>query len=356
MNNKKLSDVKKIAVVRANALGDFIFVIPALRALKEAYPESEIVYLGKNWHSCFIPGRIPAIDRVVEVPPYPGVGAPAYTSSDTSQLGAFFCEMQSETFDLAIQLHGGGRYSNPFTKRLGARLTVGLQDYDAPPLDISIPYIYFQHEVLRYLEVVLKVGAKTSEIQPEVLVGKQDMAEAVGKIKNVNKRFAVLHPGASDRRRQWPPEFFGNLAIKLYEHGLDVYVTGIASESYLAEVVAAKSRGIAINLAGSLSLGGLAGLLSQAEVVVSNDTGPLHLADAVGAKTVGIYWCSNLITASILNRTRHRPHSSWILLCPVCGANYGQAKFMYRRVCGHEVSFVSDVTVSQVYESVLSLL
>ena len=80
-------------------------------------------------------------------------------------------------------------------------------------------------------------------------------------------------------------------------------------------------RRAAQDVCGALSLGGLVGLLARCSFLVANDSGPLHLAEATGAATVGIYWCGNLINAEPITRTRHRPHLSWRLTCPVCGRN-----------------------------------
>jgi ADP-heptose:LPS heptosyltransferase len=137
---------KKIAVLRANALGDFIFALPALRALKETYPDDEIVYLGKKMHQALLADRPGPVDRVVVVPPYPGVGEAEHYEPDAAQVDTFFEQMREEQFDIAIQMHGGGGFSNPFLQRLGARMNIGLQAPNAPPLDINVPYIvhYYQ--------------------------------------------------------------------------------------------------------------------------------------------------------------------------------------------------------------------
>jgi ADP-heptose:LPS heptosyltransferase len=65
---KKVPGVRRIAVLRANALGDFIFALPALEALRAAYPQAEIVLLAKKWHATFLQGRPGPVDRVVVVP------------------------------------------------------------------------------------------------------------------------------------------------------------------------------------------------------------------------------------------------------------------------------------------------
>jgi ADP-heptose:LPS heptosyltransferase len=106
----------------------------------------------------------------------------------------------------------------------------------------------------------------------------------------------------------------------------------------------------ALTLCGRISLGGLAGLLSRCAVVVSNDSGPLHLATAVGAATVGIFWAPNVITASPPLRTRHRPAISWRLNCPVCGDT------LFDGSCEHRASIVADIPVEEATSYTLELL
>jgi ADP-heptose:LPS heptosyltransferase len=160
-----LPGIDRIAVLRANAIGDFIATLPALTALRAAYPAAEIVLLARDWHAEFLRDRSSPVDRVIPVPCSEGVrddGPPV----SPDQLDRFFEAMRRERFDLAVQLHGGGRYSNPFVRRLGARVAIGLQAEDAPPLDRVVPYRHQHHEVLRYLEVVALAGAPPVGIEP----------------------------------------------------------------------------------------------------------------------------------------------------------------------------------------------
>src|SRR5690348_10416996 len=100
-------EVRKIAVLRANALGDFIVTLPALEALRAAYPGAEIVLLAKPWHAALLEGRPGPVDRVVIVPPAHGVGIGPDEHEDPESLDAFFEAMEGERFDLALQLYGG---------------------------------------------------------------------------------------------------------------------------------------------------------------------------------------------------------------------------------------------------------
>jgi len=350
---------KKIAVLRANALGDFIFALPALRALKETYPDNEVVYLGKKMHQDFLADRPGAVDRVVVVPPYPGVGEAAHYQPDAVQLALFFEQMQNEQFDIAIQMHGGGRFSNPFVQKLGARLSVGLQAPGAPALDINVPYIVHYSEILRYLELVSYVGASTRHMAPAINVTDKDLQEARTAMPEAhNGRIAVIHPGATDPRRHWPAINFAEVADHLVEEGYTVYINGLEEESYLADALMQNmhQRGGAYSLCGKLSVCGLTGLLSMADVVVSNDSGPLHLAYALRVPAVGIYWVGNLITGMPMTSALARPLISWTTTCPLCGLETKKMETDIIAECKHNASFVADVTAADVIQSVQELL
>lgn len=342
--------VKKIAVLRCNGIGDYIFIIPALNALRRTYPQAEIVLLGLEWHAEFLRNRPGPVDRVVVVPPARGVGRGLDVQEDPHQLLAFFRQMDYERFDLAMQMHGGGRYSNPFVQKLGARMTVGACADDAIPLDRWVPYQYYQMEVLRYLEIAGLVGAAPVGLEPELHLMESDLFESAGLVPYSSQPLVILNPGASDTRRRWPASKFAAVGNSLAWGGARVVVTGNQGEIDLAEQVVKGMSAPVLNLAGRLSLGGLAGLLSRSSVVVSNDSGPLHMARAVGAPTVGIYWCGNMINAGPITRARHRTAVSWQLECPVCGLN------CTRSSCDHSESFVAEVTEVEVKTAAMDLM
>jgi hypothetical protein len=95
-------------------------------------------------------------------------------------------------------------------------------------------------------------------------------------------------------------------------------------------------------------------LLASAAVVVGNDSGPRHLAQALGVPTVGVFWAGNVINAGALGRSLHRIHASWVTACPSCGIDVTQVGWTAPR-CPHDDSAVADVAVRDVYEDVRSL-
>ncbi|MEU4401197.1 glycosyltransferase family 9 protein [Micromonospora orduensis] len=351
-------DVRRIAVLRANALGDFVFALPALDALRAAYPSAEIVLLGAPWHVKLWRDRPGPVDRVLVVPPAPGIRAPEPGEQESS-IDDFVAAAAGEGFDVVVQIHGGGANSNPFVSRLGARLTVGLRADDAPPLDRCLPYIYYQHEVIRYLEVVGLVGAAATTIVPTLAVTDDDRAEAAQVLGPADRPRVALHPGATDTRRRWPAERFAEVARALHDDGYEVLVTGTPAEQEVVDRVVA-AAGVPVRpQVGTFSLGGLIGCYADCALVVSNDTGPVHLAAAVGTPTVGIFWVGNLITTANPLRGRHRPISSWMVHCPVCGVDCTPGIYPHRPgdgECPHRDSFVTDVPVIEVLEAARDLL
>ena len=345
-----IENVRKIAVLRAGGLGDLIFTLPALDALRKTYPEAEITLLGGPLQSELLSGRPEPVARAITVPPSTGVNGPdTGVDEDEAKLEHFFARMREERFDLALQMHGGGGYSNPFVCRIGARITAGAQAPGAPPLDRTIPYVYFQSEILRYLEIADLVGARTADLEPHLGVTEADLAEAGSVVPEAEGPLVALHPGAGDKRRRWPPEKFTIVGDTLAEAGARVAVVGIEEDRALISGIVDAMEHEALDLCGRLSLGGLAGLLSRCEVVVSNDSGPLHLAGAVGAATVGIYWGPNFINAGPPTRIRHRPTLSWRSNCPLCGAT------LFDNDCGHTASVVADVPTEEVANFALEL-
>lgn len=350
-------NVRKMAVLRANALGDYVFAVPALEALKQRYPDAELVYLGKSWHREFLTGRPGPVDRVVVVPKSRGIPQEKDRVENREEVDAFFERMRREAFDIAFQMHGGGRHSNPFTAGLGASLAVGFQDVDAPPLDINVPYHLYQHEVLRYLELVGKVGAGIERLEPRVAAMESDFEELAASFSALPRPYAVIHPGASEIHRQWSPESFARVGDHLAEKGLAVYITGTDAEKDIAASVTGLMKREADNLCGKLSLNALTALLKRARLLISNDTGPLYLARALETPTVGIYWIGNLITASALSVTGNRCSISWRTSCPLCGIDCIKVDVHYPSdSCDHRVSFVNDVGIGEVVRHTDDLL
>jgi len=359
-HGRAIDGVRTIAVLRPSALGDFIFCLPALHALKLCYPQARITYIGKPWHADFLRGRAGPVDEVVVMPPYPGVGAPAPAPErgvqaaglgDNTDAGRFIAGMRARRFDLALQLYGGGRHANPLVLGFGARCTVGLQAGDAAPLDRNLPHVGVVNKRLQLLEVAALAGAHAWPMRQRLHVSARDREEAARCLPPAaGDTLVLLQPGSSDARRCWPAAQFARLGDALVARGARVIVNGTREEAPLVASILAAMRHPAADLSGNASLPALCGLLERCALVVSNDTGPLHLALEIGTPAVGIYWLTNLVESAPLHQQHHRAAVSLQVHCAVCGAEN------ITRRCPHDSSFVAAVPFDDVLAHALALL
>ncbi|WP_323742956.1 MULTISPECIES: glycosyltransferase family 9 protein [unclassified Rathayibacter] len=347
----RFEGVERIAVLRGGGLGDLLFALPAVDALAQAYPGAEITLLGTPAHRVLLGGVGSAIGDVEILPVAQGVRDGE--GEDERVVEDFTARMRGRRFDLAVQLHGGGRYSNPFLARLGARHTIGSRTPDAAELERTVPYLYYQHEMLRALEIVGLAGAAAVRLEPEVPVEPRRRDRLAPALPGAGP-LVMVHPGATDPRRRWPAASFADVARALLADGARVLVVGDASDAVAADEIVAQAPG-AVSWVDVVELGDLPALLSLADVVLGNDSGPRHLAAAVGTPTVGVFWVGNAINAAPLGRGRHRVQLSWTTHCPVCGRDATQVGWTAPR-CEHEPSFVDDVLPASVLADVRELL
>ncbi len=353
---RPLDGVERIAVLHAGGLGDTIFLSPALDAVRSAYSSAEIVLLGGALQAELLRDR-PPVDRVIELPPIRGVTAPPEADVDGAAVDVAVMGLAAERFDIVIQAHGGGRYSNELTRRLGAERTLGCRTPDAAELDITMPHIDRASEVERWIELVSLIGAQPRTREPSLalLQGDHEEADRFLRMGGLGSgQVVAVHVGAGDARRRWPPSSFARVADELMALGCEVVFVGTEAErpavSEALELLGSSVRERAIDACGALSLGGLAGLLARTDLFVGNDSGPLHLARAVGTRTVGIYWAPNVINAGPPGRLRHRPQVAWRLDCPECHSDLLDVD------CGHRDSVVAGVPSEDVLAAAVELL
>jgi ADP-heptose:LPS heptosyltransferase len=360
MDNGLLPDIEKIAVFRPSALGDLIFALPALDALRAAYPRAEIVYLGRDWHTTFLPGRLSGPHRVIAIPHarnFEQILQGLIIDPDLEP--GFFAAMQAEHFDLALQMHGSGRTSNTFLLNMRPGFTAGLRGVDALPLDRWFPYLYYQNETARLLEVAALVGAgpPPGGLEPCLPVLDGDLSAAADVLETTHGPFVVLHTGSTDPRRSWSPDRFAVVGDYCADQGLAVILIGTAMEAERIQAVVDRMRAPVRNLCDQLSLPGMVGLLSRASLFVGNDSGPLHIAHAVGTRAAGLFWVEYIVNSLPLSRGRFYPLIAWQRTCPRCGRYCEKAEIdAPSGPCTHDVSFIEEITPADVIQGIQVLL
>ena len=363
-NRRRVSDfspvpgVRRIVVLRANGLGDYVVAQPALAALRATYPDAAITLVTSPPVAALLHGRPAPVDEVLAAPRVAGVRGepgPGGPPDDPPEVVEEFCAaMRERGFDLGVQLHGGGGNANPLLLRFGARVTAGSRAPGAAPLDRTVPWTDFQHDLLRWLEVVGLVGAEPAGLRPRVAVTAADRAAAAEALDGVGTGpLVAVHPGATDPRRRWPPRRLGELGAALAARGARVVLLGGPGDAALVDEIRSglgQAADRAVDLSGRLTLSGVVGVLERADLFVGNDSGPRHLAEAVGTATVGVFTRANLVDVAPLFRARHRVLVSWASRCAACGGDYLMS------ACGCGASVLHDVGVDAVLGAARELL
>lgn len=284
----RLPRLRKIAVVRASRLGDFICATPALRALRAAASRAEIALITLPMLRD-LALRLPYVDRYVPFPGFPGMAQQLFEPRAALE---FFQRMQHERFDLAIQLQGSGVYANPFTLMLGARATAGFvrAEDDGSLLDAALVWPRAGHETARLLALMRHLGIEPRGRALSYPLTTVDRRAADALLVDLARPLIGVHAGSHDPRRRWPTARFTAAARALLRltRGT-VVVLGSRQEAFDALALARAIGPGAYSLAGHTTLGTFGAVIAQLALLVTNDTGPAHIAYALGTPTVAVY-------------------------------------------------------------------
>jgi lipopolysaccharide heptosyltransferase II len=291
------SQAKRILCVRLDNMGDVLMTTPALRALKRFNPDARLTLLTSNMGAGIV-SHIPEVDDVIE---FDVPWARLKQVADADSILSLVARLHSERFDAAILFTVFSQ--NPLPAALicylaGIPLRLGYcrenpHDLLTDWLPDTEPFTPIQHEVERQLALVGSIGASLSEPPLLSLRSTPEMSEAALAKAGINSAqpWLILHPGVSEPKRQYPPDGYIAAGKQLSQAGFQIVVTGAASEKLLAERVATAVGGQ--SLAGALSLDEYIGLVDAAPVLISNNTGPVHIAAALNTPVVVLYALTN---------------------------------------------------------------
>lgn len=269
----------RIAVLRGTpGLGDLLCAVPSWRALRAALPLAHVTLVAQPLGAA-VAARLPAyLDDHLPFPGFPGIPDAGH---DVRATVRFLAAAQERHFDLVIQQHGDGRVTNVVARLIGGRNLAGFHAEGEPPPEDGtfVAYRSDEHEIRRHLRLMARLGAPPTGEHLELDVLEADHRAADALLAGVG-RFAVLHPGAADVGRRWSAASYTEVGRALAAAGVELVVTGTRAEAGLAEDVATAIGPAARSVAGRTDLGGLAAVIDRAALVVSNDTGPAHLAVA----------------------------------------------------------------------------
>ena len=281
-------NMKKILVVSVNWLGDVVFSTPVFRALKEAYPKVHLSVLA-----------VPRVKEVLEL--CPGVDEVILYDEDGKVKGLLGktgagLALRGMKFDAVFILRRS--LSRSFVAWIaGIPVRVGFASKSWSGLlthvadDKGLDQIHRSDVYLRVIEAFdVKVRDRSSVLK----VGRDVCERLAQKLRSKgltgDERIVVLNTGGNWDLKQWPPARFAELAARLTrELGFTVVLPGSASDLTRVSSIAAASGVSPVVLAGETDLKELAALFKRAHMVVSADSGPLHLANALGANVVALF-------------------------------------------------------------------
>jgi heptosyltransferase-1 len=276
-----------ILLVRLGALGDIVHAVPAAAALRAAMPEARIDWLVDRRHRPVL-DLVAGLDRVVTL--------------DGRSIGAWVDvvrRLRAGQYDAALDLQGLMK-SAVLARASGARRVAGfsmwhLREKTARPFYSETDGgaggaapTGTVHVIQKNLRLLRVLGIETDTVVFPFRAVDSSAAREVA-ARDGGTPFALLNPGAAWPNKRWPPDRFGEIASFLRDvRGLRSVVLWGPGEEEVARAVVAASAGAA-SLAPETTIADLVALVRAASLVVSGDTGPIHLAAAVGSPVVGLY-------------------------------------------------------------------
>ena len=348
-------EAQRVLTIRLDNLGDVVMTTPALHALRTALPDAHIALLASPGAACLQP-HLPDVDELI---PYAAPWLKASAPSHAIDAVAMIRRLQAGRFDAAVIFTSFSQSPLPaaqLSQLAGIELRLAhchenpyqlLSDWIADPE----PQRTVRHEVQRQLDLVAAVGCHTADTRLRFALDAASRIAATARLQTLGlgtgsrRPWVVLHPGASAPSRRYPAEQWAATGDALVAAlHCTLLWTGSGNESDLIQRIRSGMRHPGISLANQLGLGEFAATLAAAPVLITNNSGPVHLAAAFGTPVVDLYALTN------------PQHTPWgtphrLLFHPVpCG-------FCYRSICPERHhACLREITPGSVVDAATALL
>ncbi|MFA5156882.1 MAG: lipopolysaccharide heptosyltransferase II [Candidatus Omnitrophota bacterium] len=288
-NTKHLKpDFRRILVVRTDRIGDVLLSTPVFKALRQAYPSAYIAAMVSPYAKEIVEGN-PYIDDVI-------IYDKDFKHRSWSRSMKFASRLRKKHFDLALILHPINR-SHLIAFFAGIKRRIGFDRKLAFLLTDKIKHVKQEgdrHELEYTLDLVRYLGIEPQDKQPFMPL-KPDSEKWADELFSresltAQDRLLAINPAASCPSKIWPAERFAETADKLADkYGFKVLIFSGPKDTKLAETVLGHMQHRVINLAGKTSVSQLASALKRCSLFISNDSGPVHIAAAVGVPVISIF-------------------------------------------------------------------
>jgi lipopolysaccharide heptosyltransferase I len=326
-----LKDPQKILIIKPSSLGDVVHSLPFLNSIKNCFPQSEIHWVIAKGLEGILEGH-PMINKlwVINKDDWKKISKAKNT---ISELNALFQKIRKENFDLVIDLQGLLR-SGIITKATGASLRIGFQEARE-----GSRFFYTHtvqggkdiHSVDRYLKIADFLGCNTSEIIFPFPLYEDHLPSRLE-----TNDYAVIVPGARWRTKRWPAKKFGKLLSLL---PIDTVIVGSKSDLSIANDIISESERKPASLVGKTNLHELIEVMKGARFVVSNDSGPMHIAAALNIPVFAIFGPTDPLRTGPYGRNHTVIRTE--ISCAPC----------FRKTCDN-VRCMQELPAEQVYEAI----
>ncbi|MCE5267275.1 MAG: lipopolysaccharide heptosyltransferase II [Planctomycetaceae bacterium] len=345
---------RRVLCVRLDTLGDVLMSTPAVAAIKHSLPDCSLTLLTSTAGGA-LADLLPDLDRFIAYDaPWMKRTAERATAEADEKL---ICQLAEEQFDAAVVFTAFSQSPLPAALLCYlAGIPLRAAHCRENPYQLLTDWVrerepeeQIRHEVRRQLDLVASLGYETADerLRLSVPSGASERVPSILRECGVDTRrpWLVIHPGGSAPSRRYPPELYGQIARMLQEtYGMQIVFTGIEAEREIVDVARGHTPNPPPSLVGRLDLAELAALLAIAPLLLTNNTGPAHMAAALGTPVVDLYALTN------------PQHTPWHTPCRVLSHDV-PCKNCFRSVCPFEHHrCLREVPPSAVVAAVTELL
>lgn len=333
--------VKRIGIIKPSALGDVVQSLPLLAALRGRFPEASISWVIRRDLAGLLHGH-----------PYLADVIPFDRRGGLSDLVRLLGDLRRRRFDLVLDLQGLLRTA-AMTWASRAPVRIGLQTAregagwachtTVPGTGWDVP----AHARCRSIAEALGITEPLTDSGLWISSAARDWAREA--LQNLPRPILAIHAGAGWETKRWPVEKFAAVAGRFAG---SVVAVGSRSEEPLAARIVASARTGALNVAGRTSLPQLAALLESADLMLSNDSGPMHLAAAAGTSVVGVYTCTSPTISGPIPPGPGKTSHQLVATTVECAASY--CKRCPQHGERHHACF-AEISIERVWQAVESV-
>lgn len=325
-------------IVRLGSLGDVIHGIPAAAALRTAYPDAQIHWLVDPRYAPIL-ALATGVDRAIAADP-----RMLARSRGRRQFLGVLGMLRRARYDVVFDLQGLLK-SAMLARAAGGRRTIG---FPRAHLREPLARMFYTdspdpgnrpHVIYKNLALLTAVGIRDREVRFPLAIPRTPTVDAVASRFGA-EGFAIVNPGAAWPNKRWPPERFGRIAAEIQrQRGWRSVVLWGPGEDAIASAVVAASRGAA-EMSPPTAIADLFGIARCARLMVSGDTGPLHIAAAVGTPLVALF-----------GPTQPARNGPWSVY-DVTLSRVEQCVCLYERRCRRASPCIDDISVEEVLDAV----